>query len=177
MNQEPGIVECPIDPDESGGIMPDQASQMYSEDQVYNSFLYKARLIETDYLPKLMTAINEASFTYGCKNSLWTIVLGLFEKSVVLAREKDLDGSVWDAEIILLTATQSFSSHDTDSPELYDIISMILEHYKKFISRSDQGWERELQNRLETSHTQANVQRIIGPKPPKRGFKLFGGGD
>ena len=168
------ITEVPVDNSDEGM---QSASQVFSEDQVYNSFLYKARLIETDYLPQLVMKIGQAPLTYACKTSLWTVVLGLFEKSVVLAKESDLDIAAWDAEIILLSTTQAFSSHDADQPELYTIMSMILEHYHKFISRSAGGWERELQNRIETSHTQANVQRILGPKQPKRGFKLPWGGD
>lgn len=151
---------------------PTQASQVFSEDQVYNSFLYKARLIETDYLPALVERIRDAPLTYACKLSRWTVVLGLFEKSVVLAKETDLDIALWNAEIILLSTRQSFSSHDLDCPELYTIDSMILEHYGKFISRSFGGWERELQNKIETSHTQANVQKIVGPKPQERGFRM-----
>lgn len=166
-------VEVPAD--HSDDVM--QASQVFSEDQVYNSFLYKARLIETDYLPQIIETILRSPFTESCKNSLCTVSLGLFEKNVVLAKESDVEIAAWDAEIILLSATQSFSSHDTDQPELYTIISMVLEHYRKFVSRSDKGWERELQNRIETSHTQQNVQKIVGPRPPKRGFTLLGKGD
>jgi len=155
---------------------PPQASRLYSDDQIYNSFLYKARLIETDYLPALVEAAWKAPLTMSAKKTLSTIFLGLFEKSVVLAREKDLDVSLWEAEIMMLSATQSFTSYDLDRPELQVIINSALEHYKKFISRSKDGWERELQNKIETSSKTENVQRIVAPKPPKRGFaSIFGG--
>ena len=155
---------------------PPQASRLYSDDQIYNSFLYKARLIETDYLPALVEAAWKAPLTMSAKKTLSTIFLGLFEKSVVLAREKDLDVSLWEAEIMVLSATQSFTSYDLDRPELQVIINSALEHYKKFISRSKDGWERELQNKIETSSKTENVQRIVAPKPPKRGFaSIFGG--
>ena len=155
---------------------PPQASRLYSDDQIYNSFLYKARLIETDYLPALVEAAWKAPLTMSAKKALSTIFLGLFEKSVVLAREKDIDVSLWEAEIMVLSATQSFTSYDLDRPELQVIINSALEHYKKFISRSKDGWERELQNRIETSNKTENVQRIVAPKPPKRGFlSIFGG--
>ena len=155
---------------------PPQASRLYSDDQIYNSFLYKARLIETDYLPALVEAAWKAPLTMSVKKTLSTIFLGLFEKSVVLAREKDIDVSLWEAEIMVLSATQSFTSYDLDRPELQVIINSALEHYKKFISRSKNGWERELQNRIETSNKTENVQRIVAPKPPKRGFlSIFGG--
>lgn len=155
---------------------PPQASRLYSDDEIYNSFLYKARLIETDYLPALVEAVWKSPLTMSAKKTLSTIFLGLFEKSVVLAREKDLDVSLWEAEIMMLSATQSFTSYDLDRPELQVIINSALEHYKKFISRSKDGWERELQNRIETSNKTENVQRIVAPKPPKRGFlSIFGG--
>lgn len=155
---------------------PPQASRLYSDDQIYNSFLYKARLIETDYLPALVEAVWKSPLTMSAKKTLSTIFLGLFEKSVVLAREKDLDVSLWEAEIMMLSATQSFTSYDLDRPELQVIINSALEHYKKFISRSKDGWERELQNKIETSSKTENVQRIVAPKPPKRGFlSIFGG--
>ena len=155
---------------------PPQASRLYSDDQIYNSFLYKARLIETDYLPALVEATWKAPLTMSAKKTLSTIFLGLFEKSVVLAREKDLDVSLWEAEIMMLSATQSFTSYDLDRPELQVILNSALEHYKKFISRSKDGWERELQNKIETSSKTENVQRIVAPKPPKRGFaSIFGG--
>ncbi len=155
---------------------PPQASRLYSDDGIYNSFLYKARLIETDYLPALVEATWKSPLTMSAKKTLSTIFLGLFEKSVVLAREKDLDVSLWEAEIMMLSATQSFTSYDLDRPELQVIINSALEHYKKFISRSKDGWERELQNRIETSNKTENVQRIVAPKPPKRGFlSIFGG--
>ena len=155
---------------------PPQASQLYSDDGTYNSFLYKARLIETDYLPALVEAVWKSPLTMSAKKTLSTIFLGLFEKSVVLAREKDLDVSLWEAEIMMLSATQSFTSYDLDRPELQVVINSALEHYKKFISRSKDGWERELQNKIETSSKTENVQRIVAPKPPKRGFaSIFGG--
>jgi len=155
---------------------PPQASRLYSDDQIYNSFLYKARLIETDYLPALVEAAWKAPLTMSAKKTLSTIFLGLFEKSVVLAREKDIDVSLWEAEIMVLSATQSFTSYDLDRPELQVILNSALEHYKKFISRSKDGWERELQNKIETSSKTENVQRIVAPKPPKRGFaSIFGG--
>jgi hypothetical protein len=155
---------------------PPQASGLYSDNSVYNSFLYKARLIETDYLPALVESTWKAPLTMSAKKTLSTIFLGLFEKSVVLAREKDLDVSLWEAEIMMLSATQSFTSYDLDRPELQVILNSALEHYKKFISRSKDGWERELQNRIETSNKTENVQRIVAPKPPKRGFaSIFGG--
>lgn len=155
---------------------PPQASGLYSDNSVYNSFLYKARLIETDYLPALVEAVWKSPLTMSAKKTLSTIFLGLFEKSVVLAREKDLDVSLWEAEIMMLSATQSFTSYDLDRPELQVIINSALEHYKKFISRSKDGWERELQNKIETSSKTENVQRIVAPKPPKRGFaSIFGG--
>lgn len=155
---------------------PPQASRLYSDDQIYNSFLYKARLIETDYLPALVEAVWKSPLTMSAKKTLSTIFLGLFEKSVVLAREKDLDVSLWEAEIMMLSATQSFTSYDLDRPELQVVINSALEHYKKFISRSKDGWERELQNKIETSSKTENVQRIVAPKPPKRGFaSIFGG--
>jgi hypothetical protein len=151
-----------------------QAAQVFSEDQVYNSFLYKARFIETDYLPALIERIHAAPLTRAAQIALWTICSGLFEKSVVLAKEKDPESALWTAEIIILTAKQAFTSHDADQPELYVIINMILEHYAKFISRSEGGWERQLQNKIETSHTHANVQKIVGPKLPRRGFRIGG---
>lgn len=155
---------------------PPQASRLYSDDEIYNSFLYKARLIETDYLPALVEAVWKSPLTMSAKKTLSTIFLGLFEKSVVLAREKDIDVSLWEAEIMMLSATQSFTSYDLDRPELQVVINSALEHYKKFISRSKDGWERELQNRIETSNKTENVQRIVAPKPPKRGFlSIFGG--
>lgn len=155
---------------------PPQASELYSDNSVYNSFLYKARLIETDYLPALVESTWKAPLTMSAKKTLSTIFLGLFEKSVVLAREKDLDVSLWEAEIMMLSATQSFTSYDLDRPELQVILNSALEHYKKFISRSKDGWERELQNKIETSSKTENVQRIVAPKPPKRGFaSIFGG--
>ncbi len=155
---------------------PPQASELYSDNSVYNSFLYKARLIETDYLPALVEATWKAPLTMSAKKTLSTIFLGLFEKSVVLAREKDLDVSLWEAEIMVLSATQSFTSYDLDRPELQVLLNSALEHYRKFISRSKDGWERELQNRIETSNKTENVQRIVAPKPPKRGFaSIFGG--
>jgi len=155
---------------------PPQASELYSDNSVYNSFLYKARLIETDYLPALVEAVWKSPLTMSAKKTLSTIFLGLFEKSVVLAREKDLDVSLWEAEIMMLSATQSFTSYDLDRPELQVVINSALEHYKKFISRSKDGWERELQNKIETSSKTENVQRIVAPKPPKRGFaSIFGG--
>ena len=65
---------------------PPQASSLYSDDGIYNSFLYKARLIETDYLPALVEAVWKSPLTMSAKKTLSTIFLGLFEKSVVLAR-------------------------------------------------------------------------------------------
>lgn len=150
------------------------AASTYSDDAVYNQFIYKARLIETDYLPALIEGTWSAPLTKQTKESLSTLFLGLFEKNAVLARENDLDVSLMLAEIQIRTAQQSFSSHDLDQPQLNTIINAALEHYRKFISRSKGGWERELQNKIETSHRQESVQHLVAPRPERRGFGLFG---
>lgn len=165
--------EAPAYPDYYQEPLTRDATSTYSDDSVYNSFIYKARLIETDYLPGIMDAIWSAPLTKQTKTSLSTLFLALFEKNSVLARETDLDVSLMLAEVQIRTAQQGYTAHDLDQPQINTIINAGLEHYRKFISRSKNGWERELQNKIETSHRHESVQRIVAPRPEKRGF-LFG---
>jgi hypothetical protein len=47
------------------------------------------------------------------------------------------------------------------------ILILVLKHYRQFVSRSDGGWERGLQNRIETSTTHRQEYAVTQPQQAK----------
>lgn len=145
--------------------------ETFGGDPGYNQAVYRGLLLVSDYQKVLVRAIERAQLFKETKDSLITIVAGLFDKTEVLAKTQ----SVWleyiDVEIILAQARIGFVPFDVDNPQLSTIINMILKHYRQFASRSAQGWERGLQNRIETSHTAVYQQGGGRPMQPPQGGK------
>ncbi|MFA4973299.1 MAG: hypothetical protein WC683_11845 [bacterium] len=129
--------------------------KMYGDDGVYNMYVHRAMLAATEYRKDLVDRINAAGLFMETKRTLTTIVMGAFDKTNVLAKLPDIEISKMYFEIIMIEAKQSFPPCDRDNPEFGAIYSMILDHYDKFISRAADGWERALQNKIETCNSQS----------------------
>jgi len=77
----------------------------------------------------------------------------------VYAKTKNLALEEIETEIVLAQARFGFHPADVDNPSLSNILNMLRKLYRRFISRSENGWERELDNRQEMHST--STQRII----------------
>jgi len=168
-------VEVPMQPEAWEGFQGAGPEGRYTEDPVYNQAIHKALLCETEYGSKgLVSAIDHAPLFLESKIALVSIVAGKFDKTEILAKQNE-DGiaiAKLDLEIIITQALLAMPECDREKSELINIVNMLRDHYDKFVSRSVNAYERDLQNRIETSNTQTMVQKLVGPKPPKRGFKL-----
>jgi len=156
------------DPSEIIG-MDEDPRQTYGSDPNYNSSVSKALLIQSEYLKKIQDSIQHAALMPDCKKALDLIACGLFDKVAILAKTKNINIELIDAKLALQEARLGYSPFDVDSPELANIENMILLHSKQFSSRSDNGWERILQNKIQTS-AEHTVKNITSQPEKPRGF-------
>lgn len=136
----------------------------FSSDQAYNSAVQKAQFVHVKYVKPLVSYINSTTLFPDTKETLIMIVKGFFDPTEVYAKTKNLNLATIDAEIVIAQARFGFHPADVDNPALPNIINMVRKLYGSYISRSENGWERELDNRFET-HTS---QRIIDDRFAQR---------
>lgn len=150
----------------------DDPRDIYGSDPAYNSAVSKADYIRVRFVNHLKDFIDGTTLFPDTKGSLKIIVYGLFDKTEVLARSDNLQLDEIDAEIVIAQARIGFHPSDVDNPDLANIFNLIRKLYKRFISRSYKGWERELDNRMETSHTQTVVDTRF-QQPQAAGGKQY----
>lgn len=126
----------------------------FTGDQAYNNAVSRTQLAKTYYTKPLIDFTKNSTLFPDTKEQLIAIIQGLFDKTEVLAKTTNLKLEIIEANIVLMQAKISFHPSDVDNPTLTTIFNMALKHYGRYISRSEQGWERGLQNVMETSHTQ-----------------------
>lgn len=131
----------------------DDPRDTFTGDQAYNQAVSRAQLAKTYYVKKVDSFVERSTLFPDTKSTLKTIAHGLFDKTEVLAKTENVNIEYIDVEIILAQARIGFHPMDVDNPDLTTVMNMILHHYKRYISRSVNGWERGLQNVIETAHT------------------------
>lgn len=137
----------------------DEPTEMFGSDPAYNSAVQKAQFVHVKYVKHLTKHIDASTLFPDTKETLKMIVRGLFDPTEVYAKTKNLALEEIETEIVLAQARFGFHPADVDNPSLSNILNMIRKLYRRFISRSENGWERELDNRFE-QHT-TSTQRII----------------
>jgi len=157
-------------PDLDFGGLADDPRQTYGSDATYNATVSKALLLKSDYRDEIQQSIANSGLMPDCKKSLNLISKGLFDKVAVLAKTTNINIEVIDAALALASARLGYASIDVDNPQLSVIENMIMLHYRQFISRSDKGWERGLQNKGESAITQTVRNESPQPQQAKRGF-------
>jgi hypothetical protein len=131
----------------------DDPQDIFGSDQTYNQAVSKGQYIRVHFIKPLIKHIDETTLFPDTKETLKIIVHGFFDKTEVLARTTNLRLEEIEAQIIMAQARIGFHPSDVDNPDLNNICNLILKLYRRFISRSLNGWERELDNRIETSST------------------------
>jgi hypothetical protein len=131
----------------------DDPMNTFGQDPNYNQAVAKGQYIRVHFIKPLRNHITASTLMPDTKSTLIIISEGLFDKTQVLARRKNLKLAEIGMEIIIAQARIGFHPSDVDNPDLANIVNMIKDMYVAFISRSENGWERELDNRMETSHT------------------------
>lgn len=137
----------------------DDPAEMFGSDPSYNSAVQKAQFVHVKYIKHLTKHIDESTLFPDTKETLKMIVRGLFDPTEVYAKTKNLALEEIETEIVLAQARFGFHPSDVDNPSLSNILNMLRKLYRRFISRSENGWERELDNRNEMHST--STQRII----------------
>jgi hypothetical protein len=145
------------DYDRFGDFGFDDPGSVYTSNAAYNSAVGKAELARTRYVIPLCKAIDKSTLMPDTRATLKVIVHGLFDKTAVLAKITNLNVEEIDAEIALAQAKVGFHPSDVDNPDLATIYNMVRLHYRQYISRALHGWERGLQNVMETASTQRLV--------------------
>jgi hypothetical protein len=137
----------------------DDPAEMYGSDPAYNSAVQKAQFVHVKYIKHLTKHIDDSTLFPDTKDTLKMIVRGLFDPTEVYAKTKNLALEEIETEIVLAQARFGFHPSDVDNPSLSNILNMLRKLYRRFISRSENGWERELDNRSEMHST--STQRIV----------------
>ena len=140
----------------------DAPEDTFGSDPNYNQAVAKAQYIRVRFTKPLITHIDSSDLFPDTKETLKIMVQGLFDKTQVLAKRSNLKLTEIEAEIILTQARMGFHPSDVNNPSLGNIYNLIRSMYTAFISRSEKGWERELDNRIETSHTNRIVDDRFG---------------
>jgi hypothetical protein len=145
----------------------DDPRDTFTGDPNYNQAVSRAQLAKTYYPKQIDTFIKNSTLFPDTKATMRTITHGLFDKTEVLAKTENVTLEFIDVDIILAQARIGFHPMDVDNPDLSTLMNMIMHHYKRYISRSVNGWERGLQNVIETAHTNRNVME---QRPQSGGF-------
>jgi hypothetical protein len=135
----------------------DDPIDTFGSDPNYNQAVAKGQYIRVHFVKPLLLHIDMSDLFPDTKETLKIMVQGLFDKTQVLAKRTNLKLAEIEVEIILTQARMGFHPSDVNNPALGNIYNLIRSQYTAFISRSEKGWERELDNRMETSHTQRIV--------------------
>ena len=147
----------------------DDPVNTFGQDPNFNQAVAKGQYIRVHFLKPLKEHIKDSTLMPDTKATLVIMAEGLFDKTQVLAKRKNLKLSEIGMEIMLAQARFGFHPVDVDNPDLSNITNLIKDLYNAFISRSENGWERELDNRMETSHTQSiNDNRFHQPQMPQK---------
>lgn len=154
----------------------DEPTEMFGSDAAYNSAVQKAQFVHVKYIKHLTRHIDSSTLFPDTKETLKMIVRGLFDPTEVYAKTKNLALEEIETEIVLAQARFGFHPADVDNPSLSNILNMLRKLYRRFISRSENGWERELDNRFE-QHT-TSTQRIVDdryrpPVNPKSQYPIY----
>jgi hypothetical protein len=131
----------------------DDPASTFGSDAAYNQAVAKGQYIRVHFTKPLKDHIAASMLMPDTKATLKILAEGFFDKTNVLAKRKNLKLAEINMEIIIAQARVGFHPSDVDNPDLSNIVNMIKDMYIAFISRSENGWERELDNRIETSHT------------------------
>jgi hypothetical protein len=135
----------------------DDPRDTFTGDQAYNQAVSRAQLAKTYYTKSISQFIQKSTLFPDTKDTLKTVASGLFDKTEVLAKTENVKLEFINVSIILARIRIGFHPMDVDNPDLATAMDMILHHYQRYISRSAGGWERGLQNVIETAHTNRNV--------------------
>lgn len=131
----------------------DDPRDTFTGDPAYNQAVSRAQLAKTYFPKQIDIFIKKSTLFPDTKATMNTIAHGLFDKTEVLAKTENVRVEFIDVSIILAQARIGFHPMDVDNPDLSTLMNMILHHYQRYISRSVGGWERGLQNVIETAHT------------------------
>lgn len=155
----------------------DEPTEMFGSDAAYNIAVQKAQFVHVKYIKHLTRHIDSSTLFPDTKETLKMIVRGLFDPTEVYAKTKNIALEEIETEIVLAQARFGFHPADVDNPSLSNILNMLRKLYRRFISRSENGWERELDNRSEQHMT--STQRIVDdrfmrpPSNPKSQYPIY----
>jgi hypothetical protein len=138
----------------------------------------RQRLMEVQYKSHLIEeSIKKAGFTYDAEVALINVVTGLFDINNILAKTRDPEYAIIDAQIALNDAWATFMDSDANNPQINNIMTMTLNEYALFMTRAD-GTEREWQGRGTINQSTVEYGPRQPQQAPSRGWRRFlpGGG-
>jgi len=152
----------------------DDPTSTFGQDPNYNQAVAKGQYIRVHFIKPIRNHIDASTLMPDTKATLKIFAEGLFDKTQVLAKRKNLRLAEIEMQIMLAQSRIGFHPSDVDNPDLANIVNLIHNTYVAFISRSENGWERELDNRIETSHTQhIGDNRMQQQMPQKSSYPFW----
>jgi hypothetical protein len=158
----------------------DDPMSTFGADPNYNQAVAKGQYIRVHFIKPLRKHITQSTLLPDTKATLNIFAEGLFDKTQVLAKRNNLRLAEIEMDIMLAQARIGFHQVDVDNPDLANVTNLMRNMYIGFISRSEGGWERELDNRIETSHTNRVVDDRMrmggmmgGGGPPKSSYPVW----
>jgi hypothetical protein len=142
------------------------------EDFSREEWRFKAKMISSEFLGKIVTLVNQYDFTQSCKIHLLDICNVAFDPNAMLARNIEIESRKTKLELSLNLAVVAFSESDVSNPGLINVIQAIQDAFADFVSPSVGGKERERITKQESVTHSSYSGLPNAEQPQKRGFKL-----
>lgn len=132
---------------------------------------FKAKMISSEFLGKIVALINQYDFSQSCKIHLLDICNVAFDPNAMLARNPEIESRKMRLEISLNIAKVAYAESDIQNTGLINVENAILDAFADFVSPSIGGKERERITKSEQV-THSSYTGLPGEPAQKRGFKL-----
>jgi len=142
------------------------------QDFAREEWRFKAKMISSEFLGKIMDLINKYDFTQACKIQLSEICTVAFDPNAMLARNVETETRKLQLKIALNLSKVAYAESDIQNAGLLNVEQAIIDAFSDFVSPSIGGKERDRITKQE-SVTHSSYAGLPNTEPvQKRGFKL-----
>jgi len=142
------------------------------EDFSREEWRFKAKMISSEFLGKIISLVNQYDFTQSCKIHLMDICSVAFDPNAMLARNMEIDTRKNKLEVSLNLAKVAYAESDIQNPGLLNVEQAIIDAFADFVSPSIGGKERERITKQESVTHSSYAGLPNSEVAQKRGFKL-----
>lgn len=142
------------------------------QDFAREEWRFKAKMISSEFLGKIMELVNMYDFTQACKLQLHEICTVAFDPNAMLARNMETNSRKLQLKIALNLAKVAYAESDIQNPGLLNVEQAIIDAFSDFVSPSIGGKERDRITKQESVTHQSYTGLPNSEPVQKRGFKL-----